>query len=526
MNKLFTLTILGFAALLIPFTMNGQGVVNTAKITVNSGTVMTITNGGFTNNSGGGVTNNGEMQVDGDWTNNDTQEVFGTAPTAGLVTLNGGAQTIGGTNTTNFYNLTATGTGDKTLDVDTDVENVATLTGNDMILNTNDLTLESSSTGAITGTGGIVSETAPSAGYGNLVWNIGNNTGNYVVPFKTSGGTDIAFGYDITNAGAGSTANSYKSFATYPTNNENTWTGATWTDLPTDVTHLTDDYQQASHYWVMDRFWIIDNDATGNYTTYPQIEYDFLYDFATDAAGSNIITEANLMAQRFNDNNNTWLDWLYSPNASGGSVTVNLANQQDYFKVWTLVDDSDPLPIELAKFEGQCYDGEVKVTWTTWTESRNDFFTLERSGDGEHFEMVDVIDGAGNSNQAITYTIDDVSAYGGTSYYRLKDTDVRGNENYSEVIAVTCESSGNTFDLLNAYQNGNGRLVIDFTAGENEPYNVTLMDPTGRIIIAESNNAYEGYNQVLLPVLDLARGAYIVKLSNDKTQFGRRVMLN
>ncbi|MFT4681418.1 MAG: hypothetical protein ACI9YU_001264, partial [Flavobacteriales bacterium] len=231
MNTRYTFSILAAFAMVSPLTMSGQGVVNSAKITVSSGTVMTITSGGFTNNSGGGVTNSGEMQLDGDWANNDGSGVFGATPTTGLVTMNGGAQTIGGSNATNFYNLTspAAATGDITLAVDANVYNVATLTTHEMILNSNDLTLENSSTGALAGSGGIVSET--SGTLSNLRWNIGTNTGSYVVPFETAGGVAINFGYNVTNAGTISTSSdTYKEFATYSTN-----TNSMNTPWPVDV---------------------------------------------------------------------------------------------------------------------------------------------------------------------------------------------------------------------------------------------------------------------------------------------------
>lgn len=526
MKKLFTVQLFAAAAFLAsPALTMAQGITNSGgKISVASGTVLTINSGGFTNLTNGEVDNQGEIELDGDWTNNDAGGVFGASPTTGLVTLDGGGQTIGGTAQTNFYNLTAAGSGDKTLNVNTSVENVATLTTHEIILNSNDLTLENSSTGAITGSGGIVSETAPSSGYGRLVWNIGNSTGTYAIPFETSGGTAITFGYDVQNAGAGSTANAYKSFATYPTNDLNTNTGATWTDLPTGVQHLTDDFQDPSHWWVMDRFWVIDNDAQGNYTTYPQIEYDFVYD-PNDILAPNHITEANLVAQRYNSGSNQWLDWLYSDPASGGSVTVDLANQEDFYAVWTLVDDSDPLPIELAQFDGDCDASSIEITWTTWTESKNDYFTLERSSNGEDFEIVDVIDGGGTTNEATTYSYTDLTPYAGTSYYRLKDTDIHGKSDYSDVIAVSCHSDGNDFALINAYDNDQD-LVIEFTAGQNEPYDITLMDSRGRQLTARSNRAYDGYNKITLPTVDLARGIYVITLSNGTESFGKRVMLN
>jgi hypothetical protein len=558
-QSIASLLSIGVLALFLdPNTASAQGVVNNgAKINIASGTFFNIDGGGFTNQTSGQVTNAGTMQVEGAWTNNDALGVFGAAPTAstgGVVQLDGAAQNITGSTPTNFYDLTALGTDHKSLSgVDANVFNVLTLTGRSLKLNTRTLDLESSSTGAVTGTGKIISETGPaSGGYGVLRWNIGTNTGNYTVPFGTDAATpaDLSFGYNITTAG--SPTSNYKTFSTYVTDAYNSfdetsypnitpgpYPAGAWSDLPLTVNHLTDDYIQAAHRWVVDRFWIIDaaniGEGQGGYAVKPRIEYVFKYDQA-EVAAPNHIVESNLIAQRYNHTLDKWGDWLYGvpsviTNAGANTTTIQIAQDastwtEDMYPVWTLVDNSDPLPIELVRFVGQCGGGKIDLSWTTWTETNNDFFTLERSNNGVDFEVVDVIAGAGNSNQPISYSVTDEQPYGGTSYYRLKDTDTGGKSSYSEVIAISCGTDGNDFNYVNAYDVDQTDIVVEFTAAENEDFTIMLYDASGKRALDFGGVAIDGMNKVKLPAGDLARGVYIINLSNAQRNFSKRVMLH
>jgi hypothetical protein len=514
----------------------GQGLVNSnAKISIAASTFLVVDNGGFSNNGvGGEVINAGTFEVDGTWENNSATNVFGATPTAatgGTVILDGGAQSISGTNRTHFYNVTAAGSARKVLSVGAAgaeaarVFNVVTLTTG-IDLNARSLRLENGLPTAISGAGVLVAENdPPNSGY--LNWNIGNtNTGNYTIPFANSTGTSIPLVYNISNAGTPSASpDAIKRFSTYPTQDNNL--SLVTSSMPPSVTHLHDDYGNDNTAKVIDRFWIVDNDAQGNYSTYPNILLSFGY-AAADLVGNTITAPAqnNLVAQRFNNIENRWHDWLYgAPSGTPNVHTINLTRIEDYFPVWTLVDQSDPLPIELARFVGQCKDGGVEISWTTYTETNNDFFTLERSKNGVDFEVVDVIAGAGNSNSPITYKVLDLESYGGTSYYRLKNTDTYGKEEYSQVIAVTCGTELTDFTFINAYEIDNTDLLVEFTASENERYTVTLFDASGRIVYNHNSKAMDGMNKVRLPVGNLAHGIYIINLQNDTRRFSRKVLM-
>jgi len=119
----------------------------------------------------------------------------------------------------------------------------------------------------------------------------------------------------------------------------------------------------------------------------------------------------------------------------------------------------------------------------------------------------------------------DLESYGGTSYYRLKNTDTYGKEEYSQVIAVTCGTELTDFTFINAYEIDNTDLLVEFTASENERYTVTLFDASGRIVYNHNSKAMDGMNKVRLPVGNLAHGIYIINLQNDTRRFSRKVLM-
>ena len=72
---------------------------------------------------------------------------------------------------------------------------------------------------------------------------------------------------------------------------------------------------------------------------------------------------------------------------------------------WTMtLSGALPLPIELLSFTAKNFDDFNLVEWETKTETNNNYFTLERSADGNEFEFLGNIQGAGNSVSSINYS--------------------------------------------------------------------------------------------------------------------------
>ena len=331
-----------------------------------------------------------------------------------------------------------------------------------------------------------------------VIINVSNLTGQINIPFVSSVGNTIPFDYTITTAGS---SGGRILFSTYETGNNNL-------PFPTGVTNVGYNSIDNSAL-VIDRFWLID---VNGYTTKPKGIYTFTYD-DNDLVG-NTINEPSLFMQRWNDINNVWGDWLYSPltNTTTNQIILNIANSQDQFKVWTAVDQGQPLPIELISFKSNCSSN--KVEWITVSETNNEWFVLQGTNDGINFTNLDTIQGAGNSNTPIYYSVEILDW--GLSYYRLQQKDYDGRTENSFLIGG-CPKTGVFEPVL--YPNPNsGQFMIN----HNSTYNFEMFDLTGRLVWSELSN------RVNFDFTFLAPGQYTIKLTGqyDKVKTFKIVKIN
>jgi hypothetical protein len=232
-------------------------------------------------------------------------------------------------------------------------------------------------------------------------------------------------------------------------------------------------------------------------------------------------------------NNMIWHSQAPSPTAPGGSwtsPTITLAAGQCVYlvvdgfagdacgysyTVTNLTGGCTLLPIELMSFTAD-YNADknlVDINWVTETEINNDYFTVERSRDGEVFEVVGIVDGAGNSTMVKDYGLVDAEPYVGTSYYRLRQTDFDGEYTFSKL--VTIENNAGYSDIK-VYPNpviGNANLV--FNAQTANAIEITVLDVSGRIVYQANHLAEQGNNEVKLNIEQLGQGMYFVQIGDE-----------
>jgi hypothetical protein len=183
-----------------------------------------------------------------------------------------------------------------------------------------------------------------------------------------------------------------------------------------------------------------------------------------------------------------------------------------------------PLPIELTAFDAKLMGEEVEVKWEVASQINNDYFTVERSGDGENFEPIGQIPGAGNSSAATTYKFMDVSPLKGMNYYRLKQTDFNGDYEVFDVKTVELKESMSVENDINlkVYPNP---FEYDFTV-QFELFHATevmvqLYNASGVEIHAEMLDGEIGVNSYkYYQGQDLIEGLYIVNLIADNKVIG------
>lgn len=435
----------------------------------------------------------------------------------GTVVISGNDHVIGGGNETVFHNLVLNG-GKTSLYNNVKILNNLYLNNANLSLNTMTLFIENPLSNAITTQNGhIISETFPGS-YGVIDWNIGHRTGNYIIPFGTNEtpSTDLSFGYNIQNTGSGATMGRVQ-FISYPTNAENK-------PFPLEVTQLTNPAGKETYHRAVDRYWIVKNDIENlNFSIYPQIEYVFKYSDADYSDVMNAINKDNLIVRGYNPVTHTWNDWLNSPAFSQpvtNTISVILSTGSDYHGVWTLMDDSNPLPIELIAFSANCNNDKSEINWTTASETNNNFFTIERSMDGKNFEILKTIPGSTNSNYIISYATTDEKPYNGITYYRLKQTDYDGSSKYSNIVSVNCgnQEDGLNISMVSGNEQGISLIVHASFSGN---YFVNVMDAAGKNI-ANRNVVFGKGNNTITVDTQLSAGIYFINIGNDFDTVNRK----
>jgi len=81
---------------------------------------------------------------------------------------------------------------------------------------------------------------------------------------------------------------------------------------------------------------------------------------------------------------------------------------------------------------------KVTIHWTTMSEERKEYFTIERSVDGQHWSDLVSVSSFGKSDLIQNYSLTDENPCNGTSYYRLKYRNDDGQFDFFPPITAIC----------------------------------------------------------------------------------------
>jgi hypothetical protein len=169
------------------------------------------------------------------------------------------------------------------------------------------------------------------------------------------------------------------------------------------------------------------------------------------------------------------------------------------------------LPVKFGDFSANVSDNLTNLSWTSISELNNSGFEIERSIDGENFENIGFVKGAGTSNVKRNYKFEfnsDASAF-----YRLKQVDFDGNFEYSSVIATTKQLNDAVL-TPNPFNN-----IIQLSSGSTIQ-KVEIVDLMGKVVLTETINN----NSATLNANELLTGVYFIKVYQGETSSTRRII--
>jgi len=228
--------------------------------------------------------------------------------------------------------------------------------------------------------------------------------------------------------------------------------------------------------------------------------------------------EIALLIDTDNDGNFSDETAITSPTAMGGNVfkfngVTALVNNARF----TLGLLAIPVPVKLFSFTAIAVDNAlVKLNWQTATEIDNDYFSIEHSAEGYHWKELARMKGAGNSSQLLWYTYSDNNPLTGTSYYRLKQTDMDGHYTYSAVRSVSIDRRKVTI-YPNPVVN---RLIIE--GDKNELAELTIYDAMGRNVTTKIKLISSSSVKKIIDMSTLQPGYYMIKTKTSSKNISKQ----
>ncbi|PCJ89092.1 MAG: hypothetical protein COA57_02450 [Flavobacteriales bacterium] len=483
---------------------NATPVVVKGNTTIRSGHVMIIGDETGAPTGGTGFQFEGNVTVDGTL---DYEATDATNTNRLLKFTNTSAQSVSGTGTLNVYNMEIDkSTNDVTLSRNVTVDNLLTLTAGDIISSSaSRLTLETTAT------------VSPSDA-------------------NKKAGSATSFVSGIMDRKVNSSTTEYE----FPMGHNGTGNWRPMTVKPRDATART---------WTVEFKW---SDGTVDYGTAIQanelitsMNSDYYHEITRAPVSGNAdikmfyeqsditswgITEADMVIGHWDGAD--WNNW--SLNAAGDWV-------RDATNNWVQVLNANAFspggpgggggttPIELLAFNAKYIAGKVHLDWATATEINNDFYTIERCQTNcnpnypENWEIVITVDGAGNSNEELSYIAYDDDPYGGISYYRLKQTDFDGQFEYFDVVAVEIPAENET--IINVYLN-DGIVFVNVNSSEEKIFQIKITNVLGEKLVENNYVIQKGNNLISIDDLQsLPMQMLLISIMNESEKHTKKIII-
>lgn len=214
--------------------------------------------------------------------------------------------------------------------------------------------------------------------------------------------------------------------------------------------------------------------------------------------------------QQFNDED-------YPPHAD------ELLYRQFWLRVWG---SEAALAVEGLDFSARVFEKEkVKLNWTTRSEIDNDFFTIQRSLDGQNWEVLSKVNALSNtSNSSQNYTFIDEKPLDGLSYYRLKMTDVNGFSQWSKVVEVDWSGKDEGIGVFYPNPNQEDKVYLNYQNGSGTQWQISVFDMAGQLVAQRQKAVLQGNGVLELDLAEIGKGIFVVKIEDGQRSVVRKLV--
>jgi hypothetical protein len=179
------------------------------------------------------------------------------------------------------------------------------------------------------------------------------------------------------------------------------------------------------------------------------------------------------------------------------------------------VGSNGTLPVTWLSLSASLSGKDAVIDWATGSELNNKGFEVERSFNGNEFEVVGFVKGVGNSASVQTYSFVDANVLSlnsnGDVYYRLKQIDRDGNFEFSKVVMLTVNENDDIKLYPNPFNNEAGIFVSSL---QDTKVTIEVKDLMGRTIFTADKNVTKGNQYIMIDnLVNLSSGMYLVQVN-------------
>ncbi|MBN2680977.1 MAG: fibronectin type III domain-containing protein [Bacteroidales bacterium] len=179
-------------------------------------------------------------------------------------------------------------------------------------------------------------------------------------------------------------------------------------------------------------------------------------------------------------------------------------------------------PVEFSKLTAIQNNEEITVSWSTFSEKNNDYFTVQKSVNGRDFFDIADVEGAGNSSTIYNYSIIDKEPVKGINYYKIKQTDYNGDFTFSNIASVNFNSG---FDNFNMYYSEDNNSIVFENLASNSKTDYSIYDVSGRKLAGGIINPEKCSHSVDVDFLVKNPTLILIKVNCSGNSFNKKILI-
>lgn len=215
--------------------------------------------------------------------------------------------------------------------------------------------------------------------------------------------------------------------------------------------------------------------------------------------------------------------FLFTESVNGGSGHSVRAYSADNLNQCAII----ALGVEASPLFGEVDEnGRGRLYWQTYSERNNSGFEIQRAADGQTWETIGWVDGAGSSTSTLEYEFFDSNLSSQGQYYRFRQVDFDGMTSYSNIVLLSLKTPASLEDIFVLFPNpasqSNGLKLKGWVKKEWR-VELTVVDPTGRVLFSEKQTFDQGKDVFEFPMDIFTSGTYYLFLKPENNATNLRI---